>query len=114
MKQIKLKTFMLFMHLKNLTYSSGKSYLEEDEMQSYLVFEPIFKYFKTLQLAMELQLGNLRVSWKVINYPPTSANSLAPEMIFCSTKMRVKFDISCLKQEKTTFKHNIILKLCSI
>ena len=45
---------MLFMYLKNLTYSSGKSYLEEDEMQSYLVFEPIFKYFKTLQLAMEL------------------------------------------------------------
>ena len=30
----------------------------------------------------------------------TSASGLDPEMIFSSTKMRVKIDINCLKQKK--------------
>ena len=33
----------------------------------------------------------------------TSASGLDPEMIFSSTKMRAKTDISCLKQKKKNF-----------
>lgn len=49
-----------------------------------------------------------------IKLSSTSASDLDPEIIFRSTKMRVKFDMRCLKQEKIAFKHNVILDPCSI
>ena len=43
-----------------------------------------------------------------------SDNSLAPRMIFSSTKIRVKFDGSCLNQEKIIFNHKSIINLCIV
>lgn len=109
MQQIyeKLKTF-------NLTYFIGKSYFEDDEMQNYLVFEPIFKYFKTPANSNGILAWKYKCQLESIKLPPTPASDLDPEIIFRSTQMRVKFDMSCLKQEKIAFKHNVILDPCSI
>ena len=40
-----------------------------------------------------------------INPPATPGNSLAPSLIYISTKTKVKFDEICLKQDKITFTH---------
>lgn len=80
-------------------------------MQNYLVFEPIFKCFKTLANSHGVRSGKSKGKFESIKL---KASTLTPGMIFSSTKMRLKFYISCLKQDKITFKCNIMLNLCSI
>ena len=51
--------------LKNLktfdsSYFFGKSHLEEDGTQAYLVFQPLNKYFKLLQTENIFHRGNLK------------------------------------------------------
>ena len=43
--------------------------------------------------------------------PTLSDNSLTPRMVFSVTKIKVKFDRSCLKQEKITFNHKSVIIL---
>ena len=60
-----------------------------------------------------LSNGNQKkvLSEESIKSPATSKNTVALGMIFSGTKIRVKFDVSCLKQGKITFKHKITLNL---
>ena len=79
--QIKTKHLLVENELNTLkTFDSscfiGKSHFEEDGTQTYLVFQPINKYFKVI----------------------TSDNSLSPALSYYGTKTRVKFTGSCLKQ----------------
>ena len=46
-------------------------------------------------------------SWKsrglsdeIVKFPSTPGNSLAPLLSYIGNKIRVKFDVSCLKQDK--------------
>ena len=41
----------------------------------------------------------------------SSNNSLAPALNHISTKLRIKFDGSCLKQEKVTFTHKKVVNI---
>ena len=59
------------------------------------------RYFK------KIDNGNHVLSWKSkelsdknIKTPSTAHNSLVSSMIFVGTKIRVKFEIQCLKQDK--------------
>ena len=49
----KLKTF-------DLSYFIGKSHFEEDGVQTYLLFQPIHKYFKFANISNECYI----TSWK--------------------------------------------------
>ena len=46
-----------------------------------------------------------------IKPPPTSDNSLNPELNYCGTKTRVKFTGSCLKQSKISYTHSTIVNI---
>ena len=46
-----------------------------------------------------------RLSDEIIKPPNTSDNSLAPALRYTGNKTRVKFDRSCLKQDKIAFAH---------
>ena len=63
------------------SYFIGKSYFEVDGVQNYLVFQPLKKYFKTV------------------------AGS------YYSTKKRLEFRGSCLKQSKSKFNHGKIVNV---
>ena len=55
-EQNKLKTF-------DSSYFIGKSHFEEDGVQNYLLFQPIIRYLKEIQLSMLLIMfyyGNLK------------------------------------------------------
>ena len=95
----KLKTF-------DSSYLIGKSHFEEGGTQNYLVFQPMCAYFKR---AVGVGTGNYIYFWKSKGLsdenitPPTTSNySLNPELSYFGTKTRVKFDGSCLKQDKLT------------
>ena len=58
----KLKTF-------DSSYFIGKSHFGEDGTQNYLVFQPIYRYFKILQIPIIFHHGNLKDNLlKVINH----------------------------------------------
>ena len=101
----KLKTY-------DLRYFIGKSHFEEDGTQSYLVFQPINRYFKVIANTDYFS------SWKSkgfsaenIKPPIHSDNSLSPAVSYYGTKMRVKFTGSCLKQPKILYTHGNVINI---
>ena len=95
----KLKTF-------DSSYFIGKSHFGEDGTQNYLVFQPMYRYFKMITNT------NYISSWKSkglfaesIKPPTTSGNSLTPALSYYGTKTRVKFTGSCLKQSELSYNH---------
>ena len=79
----------------------GKSHFEEDGTQNYLVFQPMYSYFKRISNTDYIsQWKSKGLSDEIIKPPTTSDNSLAPALNYNGNKTRIKFTGSCLKQAK--------------
>ena len=90
----KLKTF-------DSGYFIGKSHFGEDGTQNYLVFQPMYRYFKMITNTDYISSWKSKgLSAENIKLPTTSDNSLTTTLSYCGTKTRVKFTGSCLKQPK--------------
>ena len=98
-KTIMLKAF-------DSSYFRGKNHFEDDGTQNYLVFQPMYRYFK--------KIGNTNriSSWKSKGLSDESIKTLSarnnilnPSLSYIGTKTRVKFNRSCLKQDKIKFTH---------
>ena len=93
----KLKTF-------GSSYFIGKGHFEENGTQNYLVFQPIFRYFKVNTInatGYVLSWQSKGLSAEGVKPPTTSNNSLTTALNYYGTKIRVTFTGSCLKQSKT-------------
>ena len=104
----KLKTF-------DSGYFIGKSHFEEDGTQNYLVFQPIYRYFKVFSITQYLEYvsewkckGLSNESFKEIS---TSENSLNPTLSYYGTKIGVQFTGDCLKQSKITYTHRKVVNI---
>ena len=82
-----------------MTYFRGKNYFDEDVTQHYLVFQPIIRCFRIIANTKHI------LSWKskglsdeTITPYVTSDNSLTPWIDHYGTKIRLKFNKSCLMQ----------------
>ena len=96
-------------------YFGGKSHFEEDGTQNYLVFQPIYRYFRSI---IGVGSGNYICFWKSIALSDERLNSntapnykITPELSFCGTKTRAEFNGSCLKQDKVTYNHGKIVNI---
>ena len=97
----------------DLGYFIGKSHFEEDHAQNYLVFQPVFRYFKIIANKKFIS------SWKskgqsdeTIRPYATSDNSLTPMIDYYGSKIRVKFNKICLKQpNKLTYSYGTRVKI---
>ena len=94
------------------SYFIGKGHFEEDGAQYYWVFPPMYRYFKRVVNSEYI------LSWKpkglsVENITPPSAphSFLNPSLSYLSTKTRVRFSGSCLKQERVTNNHGKIVNI---
>ena len=96
----KLKTF-------DLSYFIGKSHFEEDGAQNYLVFQPIFRYFKIIANKKFISSWKSKgLSDQTIRPYATSDNSLTPLIDYYGSKIRVKFNKIYLKQpNKLTYSY---------
>ena len=101
MSLIKLQIILYYFFLGNVLFNS------EDGSQAYLIFQPIYTYFKTITST------NYILSWKYrglsaesIKLRTTSDNSLNPELSYIDYNIRIKCTGSCLKQSKITYTHN--------
>ena len=104
----KLKTF-------DSSYFIGKSHFEEDGTQNYLVFQPMYRYFKRIA---GVDNGNYIYYWQSkglsdekINSIKTPNHSITPNLDYYGTKTRVEFNGSCLKQSKITYTHGKIVNI---
>ena len=84
-------------------YFRGKSHFEEDGTQNYLVFQPIYRYFRRI---IGVGSSNYIYFWKSIGLSDERLNSntasnykTTPELSY-GTKIRVEFNGSYLKQDK--------------
>ena len=102
----KLKTF-------DLGYFIGKNYFGEDGAQNYLVFQPLFRYFKVNNNTNIVLLWKSKgLSDNAIKPPSISNNSLAPKLnYYYPSKIRVKFTGSYLKQHKVIFNHGKVVNI---
>ena len=92
------------------SYLRGKNNFEEDGIQNYSVFQPMYKYFKKIGNTDHFSEWRSKgLSDEVIKPPATSEDSLAPTLNYVGNKIRVKFDGSCLKQDKITYTHGTIV-----
>ena len=96
----KLKTF-------DSSYFIGKSPFEEDGTQNYLVFQPIYRYFKVFSITQYLEYvskwkskGLSNENFKAVS---TTDNSLNLTLNYYGPKIRVKFTGDCLEQQKITY-----------
>ena len=104
----KLKTF-------DLSYFIGKSHFKEDGTQNYLVFQPMYRYFKRIAGAVN---GNYIYFWQSkglsderINSIKTPNHSFTPNLDNYGIKTRVELDGSCLKQDSVTFNHKKVVNI---
>ena len=104
----KLKTF-------DSSYFIGKSHFEEDGTQNYLVFQPMYRYFKRIA---GVDNGSHIYYWQSkglsderINSITTSNYSITPFLDFYGTKTRVEFSGSCLKEGSVTFNHKKVVNI---
>ena len=90
----------------------GKHHFEGDDTQNYLVFQPVYRYFKKIGNAEHISSWKSKeLSDEVIKSPNTPGNSLAPALSYIGNKIRVKSDRSCLKPDKVTFTHGKIVNI---
>ena len=98
----------------DLSYFISKSHFEEDGTQSYLVFQPLNKYFKVITNANLKYISSWQskgLSDERIKPPATSDYKLNPKVNYYGTKTRLEFRGSCLKQDKSTFNHGKIVNI---
>ena len=101
----KLKTF-------DLSYFKSKSHFEEGGTQNYLVFQPMYRYFiLTANTKYISEWKYKRLSDENIKSPTTSDDSISPLIGYLSIKTRLKFNGSCLKQNKITYTHRTIVNI---
>ena len=100
----KLKTF-------DSGYFIGKSNLEEDGTQNYLTYQPMNKYLKIGNSDYVLSWESKGLSNGIIAPPSAPSNFVSPSLNYLSTKIRVRFSGSCLKQHKITYARGKIITI---
>ena len=103
------------------SYFIGRSHFEEVDTQTYLLFQPMYRYFKRIA-----GVGNdsyiyywqsKGLSDEKINSVKTSNPSSTPNLDYYGTKTRVDLEKlfgSCLKQDSVTFHHGKVVNIYTV
>ena len=89
-----------------------KSHFEEVGKQNYLTFQPLIRYFKVNKIANTDYVSSWKskaLSAESNKSPTTSDNGLTPRLNFYGSKVRIKFNGSCLNQPKISYTHSTIV-----
>ena len=91
----------------------GKNHFEVDVVQNYFVFQPVSIYFTIVPNTNEVTAWKSKgLSDESIKLPLMCENSLNPGINYIdNAKIWVKFDRSCLKQEKVTLAHKQMVNI---
>ena len=83
----------------------------EDGYQAYLIFQSVYRYFKTITNTNYISSWKSKgLSGESIKPPTTSDNSLTPASYY-DYNIRIKFTGSCLKQSKISDTHKKVVNI---
>ena len=86
-----------------------KRHFEKDCSQNYLAFQSMCKYSQAIDFINHISAWKFTgLSHEFINSSSAANNIINPLLSYAVTKARVKFDGSCLKQEKITYTYGKI------
>ena len=98
-----------------LNFLRGKNHFEEDGIQIYLVFQLTYRYIK---MVIDVGSGGDIYFWtskgfndENITAPTASDYNLNPQLSYFSTKTRVEFNGSYLKQGKIMFDYGKVVNI---
>ena len=110
----KSKHFLVETELKKLktfaaVYFRGKKYFDYDDAQFFLVFQPVFKYFKRagFEIASWESIGLLNEKISSVG----NSNGAVPQMVYDNAGIKVEFNGNFLKQDKVTYNHGPIVNI---
>ena len=84
------------MKLQAPIYVLGKSHFDDDDTQNYLVFQLVYKNFKSIANSDHISAWKSKgLSGESVKPLAASNNSLTPALNYFSTKPRIKFGGSC-------------------
>ena len=111
-EHVQVKNILNKLKIFDLSYFIGKSYFDEDDTKNYLIFQPLFRYFK-----LNTKAAGAISSWKsrglsseTIEAPSTLNIGLIVDL-YCGGKFRVKFIGGYLKQPKVSYTHKKIVNI---
>ena len=102
---------------RDASYFRGKNYFDDDGMQNYFVFQPLYKYFKRVLDSTDNTVyvhywQSKGLSDGKINAPGTSSsNDQAPILEYGGAGIRLKFKGDPLRQNKVTYNHEKIVNI---
>ena len=95
-------------------YFRGKNYFDGDDAQNYLVFQPVYKYFKTFIEKSSTFISSWEskgLSNEKIGYTKTSNYSQAPRLVYDNARIKLNFIGDLLKQDKVTYNRGPIVNI---
>ena len=92
------------------TYFRGKNYFDGDGIQNYLVFQPVYKYFK---------IGSNKISsWESkgwsnekISFFPQLRNNQPPSPAYNNARIKILFSGDFSRQDKVAYNHGPVVRL---
>ena len=97
------------------SYFRGKTYFDSDDRtQNYLVFQPMYKYFKTSVKGSTTYVSSWEskgLSNEKINSITTPSYNQAPSLAYDNFRIKLKFAGDLLKQDKITCNHGPIVNI---
>ena len=94
---------------RDASYFRGKNYFDgSDGIQNYLVFQPIYKYYKTSVKGSTTCLFSWEskgLSNEKISSIATSNYNQAPSLAYDNVRIKLKFVGALLKEDKITYNH---------
>ena len=111
-----LKIIFKKIQISDSSYFRGKSHFVDNGTQNYLIFQPIYIHFG--KEISSVDNGEYIYSWKSkvlsnerINFITAYEYSITPELSYYGSKIRVKFNGGCLKQDKPPYTHGKIVNI---
>ena len=80
-------------------YFRGKIYFDGDDTQNYLVFQPVYKYFRVESNKISSWESKGLSNEKVSTATSNNNNIFATSLIYLNARLKVKFNGDFLKQD---------------
>ena len=91
------------------SYFRGKNYFDGDGSQNYLVFQPMYRYFKTFtgnNLIFIFSWKSKGLSNEKIGSTKTSNYDQSPRLVYDNARIKLNFSGDLLKQDKIAYSHS--------
>ena len=116
-KHLLVKTKLKKLQKFDSSYFRGKGYFDGDGTQNYLVFQSMYKYFKTFienNVTFISSWESKGLSNQKVSSTKTSNYDQSPRLVYHNARIKLNFSGSILKQDKITYSYGPIVNIFAV